>query len=162
MLMNWFRSKIPLAKATTPDQLIAAFFIQSFAHTKLEGWTLHNANNEPYRWDEKWSKPGADFKSLNRVLHHAKKSATLAWQAHEDAFAEEMKRPTRFVVASGGIYVPIDNTDGQRVFDSYIKFKFEYSRAKFAADRALEAMQLNERKWNVAESLLGIKRGDIK
>jgi len=151
----------PLANATSPDALIVAKIVQSFA-TSFDDWTanydagaelpkLHPLGKNDHHWKS------ADrhtvlmlSNSKMDITIEARYTAKKAYRA-EKIFAVEFDR-----LAVNG--VELEPALGREIHTEYRRVKTAIGEAKRVAEEAKKAMAANEKKWNLAERVLGMKR----
>jgi len=162
----------PYAKATTPDRLIAANIVQSFAKD-FDNWSVEN-------WSRRFCpRVGVEYGNIGRMFNR-KTGVYLvfAWK-HDGKLSIESaleKKRGEWVVlvdesAKGGEYrldydlfetgMVLDKQSSTLIVTERIRIAAAHKAAKEAADRALAVMQANEAKWELAEKLLGMKRNAI-
>lgn len=155
----------PYAKATTPDQLITATVIQSFAK-EFDDWTAKDM------WEGKDRAPSKENRRLDHdelakikpVLVNTKRGITVSWP---------VDRNCDFNYGAGTIWykyihqskgsvngVEINGVCSLEIFNSWFKLSKQVAEAKAAAAAALKRQKLEEKKWNLAENLLGMKRNE--
>jgi hypothetical protein len=160
----------PWAKATTPDQLIVAHI-------------LHDYAKNPDNWKTFGSFPNALANPHTRSHYRP--------DGYSDKDATRWYRTDTFVFtltdgkATAKLFTYIKNKDGDGCSPWYEKYFFEVNNvrlddkanlelfskikslmtqkkeAEIAAARALVQLEENERKWNLAETLLGMKRNEF-
>lgn len=150
----------PLAKATTPDDIIEAACINSIARD-FDAWkkTLVKDGYEAMRkMVTKTGQPmmmgGMEhhFIYSTYVLKNEDKNITLMWE--ENAYCDKRKD-----YKVNGIAFPEKN--GYAVICAWEKLRRERAQAKAKADAALAEMQRLESAWDLAENLLGLKRNEF-
>lgn len=146
----------PLANATTPDQLIGAALVESFAK-EFDDWsheqynTYNRSTSDDNVWLEKWRNRG--FKSVQtydtNFFYNSKKKLLIVYRKNGNI-------RSNFRVND----VPLSTVIGETVIEEYVKLEQQVKEAKAAAAKAKREMEENEAKWNLAEKLLGKKRNE--
>lgn len=142
-------AKSPLAVAATPDGLIAAHCIESIAKN-FDDWALTHGNDLT---------PRACFTS--KYLYRLKNEKTdvdICWTHSKTYYPDypfdDSEEWTDFLVNG----VPIVHCEGQKIRRAYIRVKDAREKLEAEAAAAKKRMEENEKKWNLAERLLGMKR----
>ncbi len=146
----------PYAKATTPDRLISAHFIESFVKD-FDNW-----------------RAGKDVKEDKKVLidrhqhefevflKNRKTGLRIEWEMKREY---DVKSYHHFGVIKHSKTkvkgIPLDPQESERIFLSWIKIKKQHDETKRVAAAALAKMKEEDAKWNLAESLLGLKRNEF-
>lgn len=155
------------ASIATPDQLIAGAVLESIAK-HFEDWELHSEtlsyrqyvhhSREEWErrrkeWYAKWSELGGqvNYYMVNRVLENKKTGVRVSYR--------KTGENTRDMFYVNG--VSICNEEGEKIALGHLKLQDAYERAQAAAAEAKWQMEENEKKWNLAESLLGKKRDEF-
>lgn len=157
----------PYAKATTPDELIGARIKESLSKN-FDNWVLHVGPEPPvyynYQiredmveafnkaqtvWYRQWNgKVHGNAFTINRVLENKSEGLLFAYTKQNET--------SRCDFSVNG--VPILTEVGEKIQKAYTDIWKAVEKAKAAADEAKRKMEENERKWNLAEQLLGMKR----
>lgn len=145
------------AKITTPDELVAAAIIQSFAKdfhkwkitgkfsTTWDGYSSYNQDGE--------AKPilTNDEKKLTVAFHLTQhRSRQFSMNLWEER--DQQLKSCRVNDVSIGI------REARQILNAWYKITANIKAAKEAAARAKREMEENEKKWNLAEQLLGMRR----
>lgn len=155
----------PLARATTPDQLIEAVVIQSIAK-EFEKWSLQD-----HTWPMKAvpSRSAGYARALNEQkvprINFINRSKSiqcvieLDWRYQyndDDERWEYLPNMESFTVNGA----KLSGQAGERIMKSYVKIREQLRKAEEEAAAALKRQQDNDKKWNVAEELLGLRRNE--
>lgn len=156
-LETWARNA---AKLTTPDDLIAASVIGSFAKD-YDKWVLYGD------W---FARAPRYVKKLNLCRNREEYTAKLTNRSTKLAvciYREKTSRdrddiepwidlPDRCVV--GGVV--LNERASAHIVSAWKQISAKVKAAEEAAAKAKADMELNEAKWNLAEKLLGMKRNE--
>jgi hypothetical protein len=159
-MFGWFTKTTPTveqwanhnAKKATPDDLIAGAIVQSFAkdfkHWKFEGEFYQ-------KWgDSRYFKPT----SLSRKMigkKHVEIVFLFRQTSVSDGYSNIYKYKTIGCEVNG---VRITNAAFRLIYDGWQGIVVKVRAAEAAAAEAKAAMEANEKKWGLAEALLGMKR----
>lgn len=146
------------ANKATPDDIIAAAVIQSFAKD-FEHWSGNLSANLPSHriCCNAGSEPDG------HVLKNSKKNLTLISKYHKGK-SRDNDGLNPFYYHNKGLLVneiPLQPDAAKRVLRAYQEVKQRVDRVKAVADKAKEDMERNETAWNLAEKLLGMKRNEF-
>lgn len=156
----------PYAKATTPDELIASAVIQSLA-TDFESWSEEFSGYKtfPPNYVERITKSKKEYSTegVGYTLRSKKVEVTfyLKWTKYRVRFGVYDTRFQSSNLQTTDVRVndvAVSDAVGFQIFKSYRKLKQDTEAAKATAAKAKAEMEANERKWNLAEDLLGMKR----
>jgi hypothetical protein len=142
----------PYATATTPDQLIAEAMKVSMAKD-INGWTRggqmvpDHSTHVAYPSDQRPMKPS---KRLFELVNQDR-SMRLTWRTEPHGYEY---RNVDFRIND----IEFDAKAGLDLIEAYGRLRSAYDTAQATALKAKLAMEANENKWNLAESLLGMKR----
>lgn len=143
-----------VSRATTPDQMIAAGIIQSFAK-EFDDW------NDMHFTSADHAKSVNDGKA---ILYNRKKDIQLKRVIKRDynidCYHSHNYKAYKF---ADGVYVNgvlLDRESSKLVIEQWERISAQVAEAKKVAAAAKKAMEENEKKWNIAESLLGMKRNE--
>lgn len=144
------------SKKMTPDELISAGVIRGFAKD-FDSWKLNH-----YWTNSNGLKPVAyrssDREAKTSIAHKEKKcKVVFFWEKKEEG--DYYSRSYSYELT--GVHVndvELDMKQGKLIFDSWEKIKEHHEAIKAAAAEAKRQMELNEKKWNIAEDLLDMKR----
>lgn len=150
---------------TTPDQLIAGYIIQNIAKN-FDNWKLEKRPKE------------ADGHLYTYYPHKeaAKRYAEMnkpyeAWEAKYGSFINRRLYSSdinilytktssdRNTFTVNGVL--ISDTDGEMIIIAYNQLADKHKKAVEAAAKAKHDMEINEKKWNLAENLLGMRRNEF-
>lgn len=135
----------PYATATSPDQIIAEAMKVSMAKD-ITAW-YKGPNRSRY-------KGVSDYHpTYHYELGNKDRSLVLTWTD----YSYESTRLSSFQVND----IDFDPGVALALIASYDTLKAAYDRAEATARKAKLAMQANENKWNLAESLLGLERNEF-
>lgn len=149
------------AKTCSADEIIAASIIQSFAKS-FEDWSF-KAKPQPvgYRCANctEIEKERREFVAqyahgnvrLNRVFVNKSKDIIFAY------WLQDNKTRTAFYV--NGLSFPTEL--GQLIVAEFEKLDMAHQKAVAAAAKAKADMERNEKAWNLAERLLGMRRNEF-
>lgn len=147
----------PYAKVTTPDQLIAAHCVESFARN-FDDWAPRNL-------EIGWGHYSSWNEAPRRTLTNDKDNITIEFenlrQEQERGHKYKLNPEKATVRAKGKKSVVLDAKSSRHIIESWDKIYVVKIKAKEVADKALAAMKENETKWNIAEQLLGMKRNKL-
>lgn len=151
----------PWATAATPDDIIEASIIQSIAKD-FDDWKMMsrpsglpvNKSDRHQEWYNRWHKyhSNANMFTCNAVLQNEKKNLLIAFrenyydEIHDTFYVNDVSLPT---------------DKGRKIVEAYNKIKSARARVKREADARLAEMKRLEQAWNLAESLLGMKRNEF-
>lgn len=165
--------KHPYATATTPDRMIAAAICQSFIDTPEDWQRIYGTGEIPktlssnHRCKEV-SKPPTNFRKSSSVtilqIKNEKKNLLLNWAVTEfetrtdsyKYFYYYQARPLELLSFDQAI--PVDETSSKLILSTWVEIRKKLDKANEVAAKARAAMELNEKKWNLVENLLGMKR----
>lgn len=128
-----------LANLTTPDRLVIEALILSV-----------NKDYDTWKWRIEENSGEYNDYYTRYCLSHADKNIKIQYKIHydEDTFQN--------------LTVNSISVDGaEDVIAAYERINNQRRIAQQTADRALEKMKVNEKKWNLAERLLGMKRNEF-
>lgn len=162
----------PWAKADNPDRLIASaimrLFVEDFDKWMLTGNfdVLKDKDAERgIRVESKGDHKNWDvYKAV--VLRHIERKISVQWGIMRRARDNDNMAPWEYFGSMCAIVVdPEGETElnlevSNELAVSWRNLSSQAEAARKAAAEALLAQQLNERKWNMAERLLGMKRND--
>jgi hypothetical protein len=170
-------------------QALAKSLFSSENHTPIERWALHNANRasaddliaaaiveslaknyDQWRFrmpaDDGFTRRdvyqyGGTVGPENRclVLENKTKNVTFSWKVREEYRYDSPNKYHWETPTVNG--VEIEERMANWILKEAIKARKVYRKAKEAADRAKKNMEDNEKKWNLAEDLLGMKRNEF-
>lgn len=157
---NW------MAKATTPDELIAAHIIQSMA-TDFEAWDQEYClSSDGVRMD-RWSLDSHD----SNLAYHAQSKYWIIQRGPELKFSFRLicgqeKKNSSWVWKRAYEYFRVNEVEfspscGLKIIEAFLRLKKEYKTVQAVAAKAKADMEANEKKWNLAENLLGMKRNEM-
>jgi hypothetical protein len=148
----------PVANLTTPDAIIVAHLIQTFT-ADFEDWT-----NEDFR---KLGNPDFRYETVRPKLINTKLKVEISFPVVYQGTG--LKRS--YVISGNGRFkrfssngftatadFQLDTTSSEALLKTWTDISTKMKAAKETAAKALAEMKANEEKWNVAESLLGMKR----
>jgi hypothetical protein len=127
------------SRITTPDEILAAGFIESFSRIEeYKDWRLiHSGGNR---------------------LTNSKKNIELSYYRNHNY---DSNYNTYYTYSNFKINdVPIDDNLGERIIKSFEKVKAQHDAVKAKAKKAKAEMERNEKAWNLVESMLGMKRNE--
>jgi hypothetical protein len=168
----------PYATATSPDQIIVAGVLQSITADfndwtwATDGYSTRNGYKVP-----KWPEIEEYYDSDDRkyLTSNGKGSMTLTRKRINGRFAKEIVVCMEYTVKTSRYDRLVGVTWGQvtvngvainppilglKIFLEYKKLKAALIKAEKVAADAKKAMEANEAKWNLAESILGMKRNE--
>lgn len=158
------KERVTFANVTTPDRLIVAHVLELLVkdHEKWEySGNAHTYNLKPVGNGSSWIDEG-------EISHHY--SLTHPDIEIEAIYGVHRKRkcgnytpiPYKYEPSSLTINdVEIDPQYVIPIIEMRIKSKKAADKVKAVADKALADMKLNEDRWNLVESLLGLKRNAV-
>lgn len=141
----------PYAKATTPDDIIVAVCIESIAKN-FDDWKFHNKGAE---WNTKSFRPNPY--TCNCVLKNEKKGLLVQFRGYASPWAVYEEHTYDEYHING---LPVTTTRGQKIYEAFEKVKAAREKLAAAAAKAKREMEENEKKWNLAEKLLGLERNE--
>ncbi len=151
--------------------MIEAAIVQSIAKT-FDDWTLVEKSDYDFSIQQ-WLgglKPTANHEikqDCNKRLVNKKTNVELFWRYSYrrklvgSNRCEHVETLDRFYVLSGFIYIPFNVHCGNRIVTQYRKLEKQIAEVKRVAAEAKAKMEADERKWNLAESLLNMKRNEF-
>ena len=170
----------PYAKATTPDEIIAAGFIESFAKD-FNDWVVVDKPNVSARaflgapdneylreryerekkavdaWEGKYTLLLPNHRStVNRALVNEKKKWRLVYCRQLDCYGDYVLHTIFYV---NNVLIP--DEVGRKILKSFTTLKEKYEKAAQEAAAAKKRMEEEEKKWNLAEDMLGMKRNEF-
>ena len=138
------------AKAATPDGLIAAHCIQSIAKN-FDDWELRIGYSEV----EQYLPADPNYKlGQDAVLINPKKDLIILFRDLYDAIQWRYQKCDGFLCQG----VPLDTDEGGKILAAFCEIRERRKKLEAEARAAKQRMEENEKKWNLAESLLGMKR----
>lgn len=140
----------PYAKAMTPDELIAAAIIKSFAEDFDDWRKFGSLSTEATKWGSV-SVEGQLLKGHTRINFRLSRQQKGSYDNRK--YWYEL---VECIIND----IPLELNAGKKLFEAWIKISAEVHRAKAIAEKAKADMQANEAKWNLAEKLLGMKRDE--
>lgn len=168
VIEQWATKVAPMC---SPDELLAAACIESFAKD-FSDWTSNESRSHGFM-------PGIERLKYHLpdsapILCNVKRDITLKFirgESREATSADKRaaKKRGQYVDSSYAAYVNsvdgctlnnvlLDKAVTARLIDAWTKAVTAHKAAAEAAAKAREAMELNEKKWDLAESLFGLKR----
>lgn len=144
------------SKLCSPDELVAAHIIQSIAKD-FDDWSMDEDGQRlwPKYSDFKGKWPNTDSYRVDRMLYNrCKRKNVKSIVIFFDHRSDESHRAftindTRF-----------DDVVGRRIINAYEELKAKRDEIERAARLALEEQKVLDARWNLAESLLGMKRNE--
>jgi hypothetical protein len=159
----------PYAKATTPDEIIAAAIMQSFAKD-FASWEWKNVKYGTCMADVKKILEGGEGSTYHtsdaREIVENFKLTKLVNSALDISLTPIMDKSARgnyHYVRITGVTVSgyeLTKEIQQRIWTTWKDVSSKVRAAEAAAAAAKKAMEENERKWNLAERLLNMKRNE--
>lgn len=146
----------PITKALTPDQLITANLIELIAKD-FDGWTVDDKSDikygcslSAYETSKKWEAAHPELNNIehsfvDKVLIYAKKNIKLFYYSESSIY---------YYIGD----VKFDNKCGAKIREAYNEIWTERQRLKKVAAEALKKMKEDQKKWDLAEKLTGLKR----
>lgn len=164
----------PLAKASTPDEMIAGAIVKSFA-TEFDDWTVCKpSRNGSYRGDP-YIDPGTCWKAfqggwvsdrcdnlrnVKLTIENKKAKLTLTrsfGSSYTDSSNQYQRKMLDELFVNG---ILLNKAMTIYVVNAYSKMAKAHEKAKEVAAAAKAEMEANERKWNLVEKLVGLKRNE--
>lgn len=150
------------ATASSPDEIIAAKIIESFA-THFDDWKANV--NFPMDCFE-INKGGMDKLSAGRKeerkFRMSNSSLDIVIEVYSILYGEWISHeyvPRQICYDNAEVKgVKIEGRLGGKIVEAYVKLRTAISEAEKVARNVKIAMEENELKWNLAETLLGMKR----
>lgn len=150
----------PYAKATTPDQIIAAAIVESFAKD-FDSWRARDL--------ERKTLYGTAFREYAPSLRHPEKKIEIlfgfrTWPSDSEGDITDYPAYTSADWQSKGTKVngiEIDLKSARLIANSYETLLNQREALKEKEQKALLTMKRNEEAWNIAERLLGMKRNEF-
>lgn len=171
-----FYANLPLARTTSPDQIIAAAVVQSFAKhftdwkvsSKAYSRFASNAPSSDDPFNEKsfyYPSDGREFASsyshggfyeLQLTNSSKKMKLTFKFEETRSASSYHYFNVTRVYVDG----VELDKKHSEFIILNWKKIQKEVAATEAAAATAKKNMEKNDAAWNVVERLLGLKRNE--
>lgn len=143
----------------TPDELIAAAVIQKIAED-FEAFTPFTVLNfgikaEKLKLQISWRKDSVRYGLGGKTSDFNNQHC----QRGDSGSGLYKNTEIRNYYIGGAVNgVPISDSAVQKIGDAYLTLSEEVRKAKEVAEKALLEMEENEKKWNLVESLNGMKR----
>jgi hypothetical protein len=158
MLDRWANKA---ASITTPDRLIAAAVIDSFAKDfgDWQGTGLLKGQTKTCSH----SRPNDQMTTLKNVKKNIIVQINGTWRKGASRDGDRMSPFWyHFEAAKAGKVngITIDQQDAALIWEAWTTLKIEYDQAQEVAAAAKRAMEENEKKWNLVENLLDMKRNE--
>jgi hypothetical protein len=151
--------------AASPDDLIAAAIVESFAKD-FDKWQLQDIWRGvivPYDSSLKYA-PARERATLLQIHPQSDQTViTVSLSLKRTAKDRDNRGPWLYSIARGPCSVngvELNNKASACIASAYCSIKLQIAAAEAAALEAQAAMRINEKKWNLAESLLGMKRNE--
>jgi len=153
-MFGWLKAKAvdpinnPMAKATTPDNLIAAAILERMAKD-WDKWSCTDIKElqKEYYWRSDMPK--------NTVWSDGE--IVLSWSVESNGKKGDYHRAgVGKCCVNDDVF--LDLTTSVRLYEDMKSLSTKIAAAKQIAADVKREMELNEKKWNLAEKLLGMKR----
>jgi hypothetical protein len=154
-----------LRDPTSPDAIIAAAIVESFAKDFDQWCEVHNHTKRPVR-EKAYMPPHTRLQRTQRSFEvkNLTKNLTLKGGWNEKIM-EKNYRHYVYDIEFGPLIVngnmPLDAQAGEYIIRHYFKAKDAHQQLQQAALQAKANMEANERKWNLVEELMGMKRNGM-
>lgn len=175
-LTNFFKSlpdanPLPTTPAnlTSPDQLISAHIIESFARD-FKSWSADEGFNLP-KVGTKHSWRHTAEEKINRSLARRDRDSKGLFQKEIKILFQLVPQVKSTIENYSSVFyqtgfeynctvngVRIASSEGEKIFKAYVKLRDQIKQAEKVAAEALARQKAGEAKWNLAEELLKIKR----
>lgn len=140
------------AKITTVDRMLVGAIVECMTKD-FEAWD-YKSYNKTHGWRE----PESDAILWNRKLGI---KFTFGHDSKREMYASETSWTANPTVNPKINDIPIKSVDARFIWNSYEKLKASLEAVKAAERQALEDMKNNEKKWNLVEKLLNMKRNEF-
>lgn len=139
------------AKATTPDEIVAAAIVQSFVKN-FDDWSLLGSLEPPSQYFK------SDAERHASTLNNSKKKLAVAF-----VFEFKSAKERHYPIPKGCSVneSKLNERSFRIILDGWLKISKEVVKTRKAAADAVREMEENEKKWNIAEKLLGMKRNQF-
>ena len=154
----------PYAKATKPDDIIAAHILASFAKN-FEDWTVSATRNglakafpnliKLGQHDRAYTEEQFDITFVNTKENI---SVVVEYDYSKSYYDTYYARKVKGGKVNGFSFCP---TLLMSIHNKYDALKVQLAEAKRVAAEAKKRMEENEAKWNLAEKLLGMRRNEF-
>lgn len=146
----------PYAKAVTPDDLISAYCVASIARnfddwTRTENWLQYK---QPCHQLTPSQRPKGVFRFVEIVIENKKKEIKLTYKLTAYNNYADLEECSNFKVNG----VEINDVAGEDIRQAYNKVAEARRKIEAEAKRLAEKMAHDQKKWDIAEKLLGMKR----
>lgn len=150
---------IPIEKKYTPDELIAARIMRLMAED-FEAWATDHwdrsseENDRIMRYLDTFKGKSAATREMrwNRLLRNKDDSIRMSYHITPQSNRPNIRR--NFVVNG----VVLDDKQGDEIMECHNKLEKDFNTAKEVARKAKLEMEMQEAKWNLAESLMNMVR----
>lgn len=146
----------PYATATTPDDIIAAAVIESFAKD-FEEWTLSGELNPYLGRHEDPPEPALKNQKRLLVVRFKLERVPIRHDRYTIPSGYRSWAPDTAIVNG----TAINRAASDRILAAWKKLNADFQAAKAAAEKAKRDMEENEKKWNLAEQLMGMRRNEF-
>jgi hypothetical protein len=158
----------PYAKATTPDELIAAKICNLIA-TDFEAWAATGAWKLPeierhhkLNWRHYDTTYGESF-TLESEKYNVRVTGAVAKKQARYSGSQGYSEYYYYSIIIKDLAVndvAVDAKVGIPILSDYGKIRMQFEEAQRVAKEAKATMEAEEKKWNLAETLLGMKRNE--
>lgn len=156
------------AKTCSADEIIAASIIQSFA-SHFEDWTLKDVDlTKVDRRDGRFISGNRSGPAGSILLINSKKNITVklypTWRKQESRDGDGLNPWFFALVGVKKAFVndiEVSDSLATTVWASWARVERAHKRTEEAAARAKADMERNEKAWNLAERLLGMRRNEF-
>jgi hypothetical protein len=143
-----------LAPTTSPDRLIAAAIVESFAK-EGDKWTHHSHLLVPQDWRWAGNHKSCVFKMGHKSRKGLEVEITITVRSRDNDGASPWL-PETFEVSVKG--VPLSEEVSVWLVKEFRRLETAHQKALEAAAAAKAEMERNEKLWNIAENMLNMKR----
>lgn len=161
-----FVIKSRIANACTPDELIAAYIVRSFVND-FDSWAEEASRTLVEKGKVRCSRETRvlSWKAAGEACNYlSNKDKDLKLEtALEKAAVDGDGHDPYYYAATGAVSVNgvlLEEASSRFIVTSWNRLKAKHAEALTVAEKAKADMAASEKKWNLAESLLGMKRNE--